>query len=926
VALPDVSVVVITYNDAGRLPTAVRSVTGQTLNNLEVLVVDDGSDDDTPAVAEALSAEDPRVRYLRLPTNSGSGSAPRNAGIDASHAPWVMFLDSDDTYDRHACKNLLLAVEQTGAELGLGRCVRVSAATGQRSPWYAELTERRTSYASVLEQPQLLWDTISVNKIYARSLLDRGPLRFPEGMFYEDQVFTAQAYGLARGIAVVPNVVYHWMTYDDGPLSATNRRHELSNLEDRLAANRMIDDFLDAHDEGHLLVATKGEKFLRHDLRLYLNDLVRQDDEARGRFVELAAPYLETIPAEAYAACSQVENIAYLVLRRRDVEGLLSAVDYLQNDGRLSTALHHEGDRVFWCDRHLDDPQARALLDVTDLQVHRIPLPQQRLAHRAVLRRTGGSRFVVEGSSRLQTGTLSPTDDVSVALSVRLGGTQQRLDRKAEVVPAEDGLSWSAEVDLAALPFTRQRTQVWHLELRLSTPHGTNTSPVQADVAPDTLVRVRPPLSPLVGNQLALTTNVHGNVVMTLGHASAAAQRASDRVAALMRTPRARAVRRRVRRLRPGTVVKHALYDHLLTRLPVVPGLVVFESQLGKQYSDSPRAIYEGLRDSGRRLNAVWSYSASPAGFPPEARLVRRESLGWYRALARAEFWVDNQGFPRHVTKRAGTTYLQTWHGTPLKTLGFDEPRIRQQAAAEQQELQQMIDRWDQLVVPNAYFEEVFVPAHRYKGGLVRSGLPRNDVLFDDAAKQSVRDRLGLPHDRTIALYAPTFREQDRNRKGPIRLALELAPMDIALSSELFLLVRPHYLNRVQVPGRFAHFVRDVSDVQDVSELMLAADVLITDYSSLMFDYANLQRPMVFYTYDYEDYANDKRGLYFDLAAEAPGPLPRTTAEVIALLQDLPALKEKYADQAARFRERFCSFEDGHATQRVIDAVFGERP
>jgi CDP-glycerol glycerophosphotransferase len=188
--------------------------------------------------------------------------------------------------------------------------------------------------------------------------------------------------------------------------------------------------------------------------------------------------------------------------------------------------------------------------------------------------------------------------------------------------------------------------------------------------------------------------------------------------------------------------------------------------------------------------------------------------------MARAQFWVDNQGFPRHVRKRPGTTYLQTWHGTPLKTLGFDEPRIRRLDKAGQEAFQAMVDRWDHLVVPNEYFEQVFVPAHRYRGNLVRSGLPRNDVLSNASSPADVaaiRDRLGIPKDRTVVLYAPTFREQDRGRRGPVRLALELGPMDVALSDEVFLLVRPHYLDRVRVPGRFALFVRDVSDVQDVS-------------------------------------------------------------------------------------------------------------
>jgi CDP-glycerol glycerophosphotransferase len=924
---PDVSVVVIVYNDADRLPTAVRSVTAQTLRNLEVVIVDDCSTDNTAEVAAQLCAEDPRVRYLRLPQNSGGCSAPRNAGIDATSAPWLMFLDSDDVYDRHACKNLLLAVERSGAELGVGRCARVIAATGRRSEWYWHLSENRATYESVLEHPDLLWDTISVNKIYARSFLDREQLRFPTGVHYEDQVFTARAYVLARGITVIPNIVYSWMVYDDGRPSITNRRRELTNLEHRLEVNRQIDAFLDSHSHGDELRTRKAVKFLRHDLRLYLNDLLLHEQDYQQALLDLVAPYLLTVPEEAYEQCSQVENLVYYLLRRKDLGGLLSAVDYMQNNGRMSTVLHEVDGRVYWNDRHLDDPEGRRILDVTELSIHRIPFAQRALSHTAETISIRGSVLHLTGSTLLQTSDLTDDEPITGALSVRRGGT--RVHKDFPLVSCERkgaGLVWEVRADLNQLPWPRQRTQSWHAELRITKGERQNLSQVRIGEVAPTPVAVRPPLRLLLGDSLIPTRNRRGNLVLKLAQSHAVPRRVGDGVATVARTQSFKNGLKRLTDLRRGTAIKSWLYANVLTRFPIEPGLVVFESQMGKQYSDSPKAVYEALVGSGIPHTAVWAYATDPKGFPESARLVKRDSLSYLSALARAEFWVDNQGFPRHVTKRSGTTYLQTWHGTPLKKMGFDEPAIRRRDEEGQQVFQAMIDRWDHLVVPNDFFEEVFVPAHRYKGGLLRTGLPRNDRLFRDNNPEAIaklKRSLDIPEDRTVVLYAPTFREQDRNRRGPIRLALELGPLDVELSKEIYLLVRPHYLNWLQIPGRYAHFVRDVADVQDVSDLMLVAEVLITDYSSIMFDYANLERPMVFYAYDYEDYANDRRGTYFNLLERAPGPIARTTPEVIDILRELPAHTEAHADKAAEFRKAFCSFEDGTASERVVAAIFG---
>ena len=182
--------------------------------------------------------------------------------------------------------------------------------------------------------------------------------------------------------------------------------------------------------------------------------------------------------------------------------------------------------------------------------------------------------------------------------------------------------------------------------------------------------------------------------------------------------------------------------------------------------------------------------------------------------------------------------------------------------------------RWSALLVPSEYFVETFVKSYGYDGELVRHGLPRNDLLVrgvDDDWVEAKKRELGLPTDRRLVLYCPTFRDRARRLETPYDLPLDLEQMRRALGDDVHLLLRTHYLDSYKLSARFAPFATDVSRHHDVTELMLLADVLVTDYSSVMFDFANTGKPMVFYTYDYEDYVRDERGTYLDLPDVAPG-------------------------------------------------------
>ncbi|GAA4347179.1 CDP-glycerol glycerophosphotransferase family protein [Angustibacter luteus] len=359
---------------------------------------------------------------------------------------------------------------------------------------------------------------------------------------------------------------------------------------------------------------------------------------------------------------------------------------------------------------------------------------------------------------------------------------------------------------------------------------------------------------------------------------------------------------------------------------------VVYCSFNGR-FSDNPLAVYEQLR-TRPGLTHTWILDPAHAdGFPADVRTVLTGSDEASAALGEADAVISNHHITTPWTKAAGCRYLQTWHGTPLKRVHADiehpSPPLRR--------LIEQFDRdvalWDVLTNPNEASSELLAGAFRFGGQVLTTGSPRNDVLVGpqaDEVRARVRGQLGLGDDRTAVLYAPTWRDDQVGSDGDFDFAfqLDLDAFRRRLAGDAVLLVRLHPF----VSGRLAGIVpaddpdvRDVSFHPQVSDLYLAADALVTDYSSVMFDFAVTGRPIVFFTYDLEHYRDEVRGFYFDPRPDAPGPMLRTSAEVLTALGDLDLLRHRWSEPYARFRERYCAHEDGLAAQRVADLVMAGR-
>ncbi|MFC6931884.1 CDP-glycerol glycerophosphotransferase family protein [Actinomadura yumaensis] len=354
---------------------------------------------------------------------------------------------------------------------------------------------------------------------------------------------------------------------------------------------------------------------------------------------------------------------------------------------------------------------------------------------------------------------------------------------------------------------------------------------------------------------------------------------------------------------------------------------VLFESYFGRQYSDSPRAVLEELRRRDAPFEYLWVVDNGQAEVPDGVTPVRRLGRDHFEALARSEYVVVNSHLPSWFEARPEQTVVQTWHGNTLKRIGFDIEKVQFATRDYHERLAGEVGQWDYLVSPSPWCTSVLRRAFRFKG---RCWRPATRATTCSSRRNATRSppASGPPsacRRRKVALYAPTWRDDKFYRRGKYRLdlRLDLEALWRELGEEYAVLVRrhPNIVDRVPEAGR--DFVFDVSLYPEMQELLLVADVLVTDYSSAMFDFAVTGRPMLFFTYDLESYRDSLRGFYFDFEAEAPGPLLSTSAQVVDALKDLDAVADEHAAAYRAFTERHCPLDDGKATIRVVERVFG---
>ncbi|MBT2449152.1 glycosyltransferase family 2 protein [Streptomyces sp. ISL-43] len=288
---PTVSVVVIAYNDAELVGEAVSSALAQGPVVAEVIAVNDASSDGTALVLDELAARHPRVQVVHRTENSGGCGTPRNDGIAAATAPYVLFLDSDDVLPPGAVDALVRAADEHRAPVTVGACVRRELPEGRDVPWVHGLYTAGEVIESPADRPELVRDTLCVNKLYDRAFLDKHEIRFPDGRFvYEDFVFTARVLAAAPRIAVIGDLVYVWhVRRDAAQVSISLDRKDVGNWRARVEAHRTASRIIAASSPR--LGRACQVKFLEYDLRMYLRELGK-DPEYQAAWWTLTRDYV----------------------------------------------------------------------------------------------------------------------------------------------------------------------------------------------------------------------------------------------------------------------------------------------------------------------------------------------------------------------------------------------------------------------------------------------------------------------------------------------------------------------------------------------------------------------------------------------------------------------------------------------------------
>ena len=376
-----------------------------------------------------------------------------------------------------------------------------------------------------------------------------------------------------------------------------------------------------------------------------------------------------------------------------------------------------------------------------------------------------------------------------------------------------------------------------------------------------------------------------------------------------------------------NTLYKLAYY-HRYLKLPIKENVVLFETFMAKNYSDSPKYIYEALnRMYPGKYECVWAINGKHE-IPYGAKTVKRFSFQYAYYLAVSKYLVFNVRQPLWYRKREGQIFLETWHGTPLKRLVFDQEEVTSASPKYKEQFYKQRKEWDYLVSANPFSSQTFRSCFMYEGKMLEYGYPRNDILYAPNKEElslQIKKKLGIPLDKKTILYAPTWRDDEHYGKGEYKftLALDLQKMKTMLQKEYVLLLRTHHYiaDKIDTTG-LEGFAYNLSNYDDISEIYLITDICITDYSSVFFDYANLKRPILFYTYDIEKYKNQLRGFYIDMNTEVPGPLLYTSEEVIDAILHIGTIQKRYQKRYDAFYDRFCCFDDGAASENIVKEVF----
>ena len=370
--------------------------------------------------------------------------------------------------------------------------------------------------------------------------------------------------------------------------------------------------------------------------------------------------------------------------------------------------------------------------------------------------------------------------------------------------------------------------------------------------------------------------------------------------------------------------------------------LILFEAYGGKSYACSPRAMYEEMIHSKKYKDYkfVWAFKeVDNHDIVSDERLtvVRSKSKEYYKYLAMSKYWIVNSILPDFVTKKKNQVYVQCWHGTPLKRLRCDI-EVNGSVMNTVSEIKKKNDidakRFDYFLSPSKFASEKFISAFNLKklgkeDIIVEKGYPRNEYLFKYSENdvKKIKKEFGIPSNKKIIFYAPTFRDnQHSSGVGyTYNLNIDFDSLRDKFSKEYVILFRPHYYiaNSFNFE-KYKGFVYDASNYDDINGCYIISDILLTDYSSVFFDYANLKRPMLFYMYDLDEYKGKLRDFYLSLD-ELPGPIVEKQDALEKEINNISSYFKKYKKKYENFNKKYNYLDGSDCSKKVLEVVIDEK-
>ena len=365
---------------------------------------------------------------------------------------------------------------------------------------------------------------------------------------------------------------------------------------------------------------------------------------------------------------------------------------------------------------------------------------------------------------------------------------------------------------------------------------------------------------------------------------------------------------------------------------------VLYESRDGQSMTDSPLAIFEYLlqMDKDMAYTHIWSITKNDELEVIKQRyedrrnvlFVYRNSKDYLKWLAKAEFLINNSTFQSFVTIKENQTYINTWHGTPLKTMGFDIPGN----PADAKNVVRNFFMADYLISPNHHTTEMFLKSYRlnenFPGKIIETGYPRIDQTFsknkDETLKLLFDFGVEIDLSKKILLYTPTCKTGDlavvTDEVAQIHQEMSLVREKFGDSYNVLIKVHPFLYKKAKKLEALKKYL--VPDVLDTNKILGLVDCLVTDYSSIFFDFLVTNKPILFYCWDDDLYSN-QRGKYFEYE-ELPGPVSFNIDELIHNIERLDQYETNFSDNYQLCQNKFTAYEDGHVTKRVVDIIFNQ--